>query len=403
VIRRQGYRFRLNPIPAEEARLRQFLGCSRFVWNAIVAENESCHEQGDPHPLNHGAFCARLKALKARHQFLREVHSQPLQQTLRDLAGAYQKAFDSKLAAAMPTFKKRASAQGIRFPQGFKVERNGVYLPKIGWVAFRVSNRTAKRTIEGEVKNVTVRLEAGQWYVSFQTQREGADPVRQNAGASIGIDVGVVRFAALSDGTFFAGANAFKQHELRLALLQRRLACKVRFSANWRKAKARITSLHSRIANIRQDQLHKASTTISKNHAIVILEDLRIVNMTASAKGTIETPGANVAQKRGLNRRILDQGWSEFRRQLGYKLAWSGGILLLVDPRNTSRKCSACGHLSADNRRTQSTFVCTACGYASNADSNAAKNILGRAGCARIACGGPSADGSTKQEAQCAA
>jgi putative transposase len=403
VIRRQGYRFRLNPIPAEEARLRQFLGCSRFVWNAIVAENESRHEQGDPLPLNHGAFCARLKVLKARHPFLREVHSQPLQQTLRDLAGAYQRAFDPKLAAQPPTFKKKASAQGIRFPQGFKVERNGVYLPKIGWVAFRVSKRTAKRSLEGEVKNVTVRLEAGGWYVSFQTEREVADPVHQNAGASVGVDLGVARFAALSDGTFFDGANAFKQHELRLARLQRRLARKVRFSANWRKAKARITRLHSRIANIRKDQLHKASAAISKNHAIVVLEDLRIINMTASAKGTIEAPGTSVAQKRGLNRRILDQGWGEFRRQLGYKLAWRGGILLLVDPRNTSRTCSACGRVSADNRRTQSVFVCTACGYASNADSNAANNILGRAGCARIACGDPSADGSMKQEAQCAA
>ncbi|MGH7706365.1 MAG: RNA-guided endonuclease InsQ/TnpB family protein, partial [Vulcanimicrobiaceae bacterium] len=146
------------------------------------------------------------------------------------------------------------------------------------------------------------------------------------------------------------------------------------------------------------DMLHKASTTISKNHAVVVLEDLRIRNMTASAKGTLDEPGSNVRAKSGLNRRILAQGWGEFRRQLDYKLAWNGGTLLLVDPRNTSRTCAACGHVSAENRQTQAAFRCIACGHAANADTNAAINILRRAGQVRIACGDSSLDGSAKQE-----
>jgi len=401
VIRRQGYRFRLKPSAAEDGLLRQFLGCSRFVWNAILAENEFRYEHGDPLPRNYGAFCGRLKALKARHEFLRAAHSQPLQQTLRDLASAYSKAFDPKLPAEMPIFKKKAHAQGIRFPQGFRVQRNGVFLPKIGWVAFRVSARTAKRKVEGEVKNVTLRLEGSRWYVSFQTEREVEEPTHEDAGSVVGVDVGVARFVALSDGTFFEGANAFKKHQRRLTLLQQRLARKVKFSANWRKAKARITNLHSKIANIRTDQLHKSSSTISKNHAVVVLEDLSVVNMTASTKGTVKAPGINVAAKSGLNRRILDQGWSEFRRQLAYKLAWKGGTMLLVDPRNTSRACSACGNVSRENRLTQAAFRCVACGHAANADTNAAINILRRAGQARIACG--DAQASPKREAQCAA
>jgi transposase len=167
VVRRQGYRFRLKPRVSQESLLRRFLGCSRFLWNAFLAENDYRYEQGDPLPLSYAAFCVRLKSLKERHAFLREVHSQPLQQTLRDLTRAYQKAFDPKLAAEMPTFKKKTNASGIRFPQGFKVERNGLFLPKIGWVAFRVSKRTAKkRKIAGDIKNVTVRLEAGRWYVN---------------------------------------------------------------------------------------------------------------------------------------------------------------------------------------------------------------------------------------------
>jgi len=356
---------------------------------------------GDPLPLRYLSFAKRLQALKARHEFLREVHSQPLQQTVHDLAVAYDRDFNPKLADKIPTFKRKGFAHGIRFPQGFKVERNGVYLPKIGWVAFRVSKRTAKRRVLGEVKNVTVRLEAGKWYVAFQTEREIARPIHPNPGSTIGIDVGVTRFAALSDGTFHEGANALKSNERRLAILQCRMSRKVKFSANWRKAKAKITAIHSRIANIRKDHIHNASATISKNHATVVMEDLKITNMTASAAGTVNEPGTNVAAKSGLNKRIQDQSWGEFRRQLGYKLNWLGGTLLLVDPRNTSRTCNACGHVSAANRVTQSAFKCVECGHASNADTNAAKNILGRAGCARIVYG--DLKKSAKQETPCLA
>ena len=107
--------------------------------------------------------------------------------------------------------------------------------------------------------------------------------------------------------------------------------------------------------------------------------------MSTSAKGTPKNPGRNVRQKAGLNRAILDAGWGEFRRQIEYKAAWSDGIVVLVDPRNTSRKCSSCGHTAKENRLTQADFVCTACGHAADADVNAAINIL-RAGHARIAC-----------------
>jgi putative transposase len=398
VIRHQGYRFRLKPSASEETLLRQFLGCTRFAWNAILAENAFRHEQGDPLALNYAAFCARLTLLKSRHTFLRDAHSQTLQQTLRDLASSYRRAFDPKLAAGLPRFKRKGDVQGIRFPQGFKVERKGVFLPKIGWVGFCVSKRTAKRKVEGEVKNVTVRLESGQWHVSIQTEREVLEPIHEMMGEVVGVDVGVARFAALADGTFFDGANAFQMHAARLAIAQRKIARKVRFSANWRKAKARVMKIQVKIANVRRDQIHKASTTISKNHAIVVMEDLRITNMTASAKGTVEAPGVNVAAKSALNRRILDQSWGELRRQIGYKLAWAGGKLLLVAPRNTSRECSHCHHVSKENRLSRSAFVCVACGHTAHADTNAAKNIEGRAGWARIACGDLSMDESMKQE-----
>ena len=392
VTRRQGYRFRLKPTAAEAALLRRFIGSSRFVWNEVLALNELRHERGERR-LGFAAMCDYLVYLKREYDCLREVHSQPLQQTLRDLATAYQHAFDPNLAVRFPRFKKRHRPQGIRFPQGFKVDSSAVYVPKVGWIGFRRS-----REIEGMPKNATVSCNGTHWYVSIQTEREVAEPVHASASA-VGIDLGVARFAALSDGTFLDSPNAFKEYEQRLAFFQRRVARKKKFSANWRKAKAKVARLHRKIASLRSDLLHKASTTISKNHALVVMEDLRVVNMTASAKGTRENPGTNVHAKSGLNRRILDQGWGEFRRQLTYKLAWAGGALVLVDPRDTSRTCAACGHASAQNRQTQARFRCIACHHAANADTNAARNILARAGQARIACGDAALAASGKQEA----
>ncbi len=119
---------------------------------------------------------------------------------------------------------------------------------------------------------------------------------------------------------------------------------------------------------------------------MVVLEDLSVRSMSRSARGTVDAPGRKVRAKAGLNKSILDQGWAEFRRQLEYKQTWRGGIVVAVDPRNTSRTCPLCGHVSAENRKIQGVFRCVRCGYAADADVNAARNILA-AGHAVIACG----------------
>jgi putative transposase len=133
--------------------------------------------------------------------------------------------------------------------------------------------------------------------------------------------------------------------------------------------------------------VHKRSTTISKNHAMVVVENLQVGNMSRSAAGTVEQPGKNVKQKAGLNKSILDQGWGEFRRQLEYKMLWSGGLFVPVPPKGTSITCprSGCRHLSKENRKTQAQFTCVKCGFSENADLVGAINIL-RAGHAQLAC-----------------
>jgi putative transposase len=151
VKRQQGCVFRLIPTAAQDSLLRQFVGCSRLVWNAVLSENVFRYAAGDPLPIGRKSFCARLLDLKAKYTFLKDAHSQPLQQTLNDLVKAYERAFDPKLGAALPTFKKKHEAQGIRFPQGFRVANKRVQLPKIGWIGFRCSVRTMKRRLEGKI------------------------------------------------------------------------------------------------------------------------------------------------------------------------------------------------------------------------------------------------------------
>ena len=232
------------------------------------------------------------------------------------------------------------------------------------------------RTIIGTIKNVTVTAKCGKWYVSIQTEYEQEKPV--HTGSDIGIDMGIVRFATLSNGQYFNPVNAFKTLKGRLAKLQRQLKRKTKGSNNWKKLVAKISKLHHRIANIRKNFLHQISNTISKNHATVYIEDLQVKNMSKSAKGTVEKHGKMVKQKSGLNRAILDQAWYEFRRQLEYKLRWRGGQLILVAPQYTSQCCPACCHTAKANRTTQALFACVQCGYSNNADVVGAMNVLQR-------------------------
>lgn len=370
---RRGYRFRLKLTHAEQATLRRVSGCCRYVWNELLTENERRRKAGQA-VLSYGAMCRHLTALKAERTFLQEAYSNSLQQTLRDLSTAYRRAFDPKIGAGFPRLKKRRRGIGIRFPAGFRINGRGLYLPKIGWVGFRKSRR-----IDGRVKNVTLRHDGDHWYVSMQTECEVPDQVHPSTRA-IGIDVGIARFAALSDGSFVDGPNALKRHLRHLKVLQRRMDRKRTFSKNWGKARYKVTRLHRKIANIRSDATHKASTTISKNHVIVVLEELQIPNMVASARGTREHPGRNIAAKSGLNRRILDQGWAQFSRRLTYKLAARGGKVLFVEPRDTSCTCARCDYTSKANRKTQTRFQCVSCGFVANADTNASMIILRRAG-----------------------
>ena len=373
--------------------MRRFAGCCRFLWNKALALGKEVYEADGKRP-GYYAIAGKLKDWKKDDDtsFLAEAHSQILQQTLKDLDRAYKNFFAKR--AEFPRFKKKGVHDAFRYPQGFKLDEGNsrIFLPKIGWVRYRKNRKT-----EGTPKQVTVSLSAGKWFVSIQTEREVSEPLHPSQ-AAVGIDMGVARFATLSDGSSIRPLHSFRRHEKKLAALQRKLSKRTKFSANWQKIKAKIQRLHHKIANVRNDFLHKLTTTISKNHALVVIEDLKVRNMSRSGSGTVEAPGKNVRAKSGLNKSILDQGWFEFRRQLAYKLEWLGGVLLVIPPQYTSQTCSHCGCVDRQNRQTQAKFKCIACGFEANADHNAALNILA-AGQAASACGAGKAQApALKQE-----
>ncbi len=379
--RHQAFEYELILTGEHRRDMRRFAGSCRFVFNKALALQKERYERGEK-KLSYASLCKLLTEWRNRPEtrWLADAPTHPLQQTLKDLERAYTNFFAKR--ADFPRFRKRGQKDKFRYPDPKQIKldqaNSRIFLPKLGWLRYRNS-----RTVLGTLKNVTVRLTCGKWFVSIQTERE--DEQRTPHGGAVGIDVGVVRFATLSDGTFYAPLNSFKRHVAALRRAQQAMGRKTKFSNNWNRARARVQRIHSRIGNSRRDYLHKISTTISQNHAMVYIEDLQVRNMSKSAAGSTEQPGKNVRAKSGLSRSILDQGWFEFRRQLDYKLAWNGGHLIAVPPQNTSRKCPCCGYMSAANRQTQAQFECMDCGFEENADLVGAINIL-RAGHARCAC-----------------
>ncbi|EFM1283447.1 IS200/IS605 family element transposase accessory protein TnpB [Escherichia coli] len=380
--RLQAFKFQLRPGGQQECEMRRFAGACRFVFNRALSRQNENHEVGNKY-IPYGKMASWLVEWKnaTETQWLKDSPSQPLQQSLKDLERAYKNFFQNR--AAFPRFKKRGQNDAFRYPQGVKLdqENSRIFLPKLGWMRYRNS-----RQVTGVVKNVTVSQSSGKWYISIQTESEVSTPVHPSA-SMVGLDAGVAKLATLSDGTVFEPVNSLQKNQKKLARLQRQLSRKVKFSNNWQKQKCKIQRLHSRIANIRRDYLHKVTTTVSKNHAMIVIEDLKVSNMSKSAAGTVSQPGRNARAKSGLNRSILDQGWNEMRRQLEYKQLWRGGQVFAVPPAYTSQRCACCGHTAKENRLSQSKFRCQVCGYTANADVNGARNILA-AGHAVLACGG---------------
>ena len=379
----QSFVFELMPDGKQVCDMNKFEGSCRFVFNKALAIQVENHEAGNKF-ITYESMAKQLTAWRnsVETPWLKEAPCHCLQHALKDLDRAYTNFFSKR--AAFPRFKKKGSSGSFRFPdsQQFELDQvnSRICLPKLGWIRYRNS-----REVIGKLRNVTLSKKDGRWFISIQTQREVEKPVHKSRSA-VGIDVGIARFATMSNGEYIEPINSFKKHKEQLVKYQRRMSKKLKFSQNWKKAKDKVQKVHTKIRNVRKDFLHKATTEISKNHALVCIEDLQVRNMSKSAAGTSEKPGKMVRQKSGLNRSILDQGWTQFRTLLDYKMKREGGMLLIVPPHHTSTTCPYCDHVSKDNRKTQALFLCACCRYENHADVVGAINVLER-GYRLLACG----------------
>jgi putative transposase len=370
----QAFKFELMPTASQELNMAKFAGSCRFDFNKALDWQIKSYAKDKSTPMRYADWANMLPKWKREDQYswLKKVPSQILQQALKDLEKSYKNFFNK--TADFPKFKNRSNKASFRYPQGFKIDEGNarIFMPKLGFVRYRKS-----RNIIGNIKNITVSQKAGKWFVSIQTEDELKDPVHISK-TSIGIDLGCIRFATLSDGIYVKPCN-FKCHERRLKKYQRRMARKIKFSKNWQKEKCKVQKANLKISNIRNDFIHKTTTEIVKNNSFIAIEDLAVKKMTKSLAGAPATSGEK-AKKRGLNRSILNQGWYEFSRQIEYKMKWSGGEFLKVPAYFTSTTCpdEKCGHISKDNRKSQALFKCVACGYENNADLVAAINIEAR-------------------------
>ncbi|MGN6769775.1 MAG: RNA-guided endonuclease InsQ/TnpB family protein [Rhizobiaceae bacterium] len=372
MIIHRGFRYRLYPTGEQETAFRQFAGVCRLIYNLALEQRETW---GRRFPINFAQQCRDLTKLRSEFDWISGVTQSCQQQALRDLDKAFTNFFSGR--GRYPRPRKKGASEAFRF-QGREIgtkrlnaKWSAVRLPKIGWVKYRDTRR-----MMGDLKNATIALDALGWHISFACEIEHNAP--SNICPSVGIDRGVANTLALSTGEFLSVPSELGALDRHVRFAQKIIARRRKGSRRRQKAIQRCARLAAKRSRIRRDWHHKASRSVADRFGIVVMEDLKIANMTASAKGTVDAPGRNVRQKAGLNRSILNQGWGSFATLLAYKLEERGGALVTVDPAYTSQSCSECGTVDSKSRESQAVFACRHCGFRAHADYNAAINILRR-------------------------
>lgn len=375
----------MYPTGAQAAKLAVQFGCARFVWNhGLEASQTAYRETGKG--LGYHALSTALPKLKQEMEWLKDADAQVLQQSLQNLAAAYEGFFAKR--ARYPRFKSKRGRQSIRYPQRVKLDGNRIYLPKVGWVRCVVH-----REIVGRIKSVTVsRNPSGRFHASILTEDDRPMSAVSTDGKAIGIDLGLTDFAVTSDGSKFSNPRHLARAEKNLKRKQRKLSRKVKGSRGRAKACRLLARAHERVADARKDYLHKLSRRIVNENQVIVVESLNVQGM---------------ARNRSLAKAISDVGWGEFTRQLAYKAEREGKAFVRVDRWYPSSKaCSECGAIRDSLPLGVRRWECS-CGAVHDRDINAARNI--RAEGLRLLAGGmpASAGGGTvrrrTRETACAA
>lgn len=373
-IIKKTYKYKLKINPKQEEKLNGWIHTCRAVYNLALDTKIQAYKTRKV-SLSKFDLINQLPELKKEFDWIQEVPSQSLQNVIERMDLAYQSFFKG---GGFPKFSKKGNYKSILFKQGVKADNKTITLPKIGKINYFNSQDIPK---EGKIKRAIVTKEIDGFHISILVEqfaeKKHFNPISDSQ--AVGLDAGVSLFYALSNGETMKNPKVLQGFERELRIANRSLARKKKKSSNWYKQLKKIQKLHLQTKRVRNDYIQKASTELIHNYRRIVVEDLKVKNMTKSAKGNQEKPGKMVKQKAGLNRVLLDVAIGEFFRQLEYKSDWYNREFVKVDPKYTSQICNSCGHKAKENRKTQSQFSCVSCGHKENADINAAKNILARA------------------------
>lgn len=371
----RGYRFKLYPTADQAETLGRWVGVTRLVYNLALEQRRDFWRQfraNEGRAVSVASQGRELTKLRAENDWIAAVPQSGLEAALNDVDRAFSAFFNG--TAKHPTPRKLGLNDSIRFrARECKVTRVNarwalVRVPRMGPIKVRLS-----RDVVGRLLTFTLCRRADDW--SLTVGADIGEAPAMNALPAVGIDRGVATTLSLSSGEHIRLPD-LSLIESKRRRAQKALARRKRGSRRYAKQRRSVARMSAKIARVRAHHLHIASRTIASRYGTVAIERLNIRGMTASASGTIEAPGRNVAQKRGLNRSILAQGWGIFAAQLAYKLEAAGGRLVHVPAPYTSQTCAECGVVDARSRKSQAVFECVACDHRDHADTNAARNIL---------------------------
>ncbi len=416
-------KYRLYPNKEQQEKLVWILDQERNLYNAALGERKSAYDAPHVVPLSKDGPISRLACHFSRdlcipilfvedvergkvtkysqsREFTKIKHSsRPEYQEIGDHVSRnvldrvdlaykafYRRADEVKKGkrhadeVGYPKFKGKHYYHSFTYPDcsNWKVipglGKNGkLSLSKIGDIKIRLH-----RPIEGTMKQCTIKRENTHWYAIIVCDVEvQALPPSQE---SIGIDLGIVKFAACSNGTFLENPRYYRKAEQRLQRLQQELSRQKKGSKRRGKTVAHIARAHRKIRNQRRDFHHKESRKLVDQYQEIFFEDLAVKNMVRRPKPKQDYEGKylpnGAASKAGLNKSITDAGWSQFVGLTKEKAEWADRSVVFVHPAYTSQTCSHCGHCEEANRKSQESFICCKCGYSENADTNAARNIF---------------------------
>jgi len=366
------YKYRLYPNKEQRVLLEKHFGCNRFVYNYFL-QRKITHYKETKKTIGWCQLANELKPLKKENEWMKEVASQSLQQTIRYLDNAYTAFFRSN--SAFPKFKsKKNNRHSYTIPEPKSIrpdfEMNRLYLPKFVNTSKNDNRLKCKfhRQFDGEIKQCTVSRNANKYYVSILVEESVELPEKPNLNRdkAIGIDFGVRTFCTFDDGTKIESPKYFKQSQDKLAKQQQELEGLEKGTTRYKSKKEQISKLHAKIARQRKDFLDKLSHKLTHDNQVetICIEDLSIKKMQED-------------NYKATNRIIGDVGWFNFTRLLQYKSDWYGKNFIKIgrfDP--SSKTCSVCGNVYHELRRDEKEWTCKKCSTRHDRDINAAQNII---------------------------